>query len=200
MIVSPISTSRVASFVGGDTGSWLVDRTDCLCGEALPPAARVAVFATQVDLLELTTSAWVLSGTTSNDRYVVRAEKSALGAKQEGLGRSPSTRAALIPIRKNAEWWLLAQDERRHILEEQSNHIKVGMKYLPAIARRLHHCRDMNVSAPFDFLTWFEYAPEHTNAFDDLLAALRSSPEWLYVDREVDVRLVRDGGQRSDVA
>jgi hypothetical protein len=159
----------------------------------------VAVFASQVDLSQPTTSAWVLSGTTSNDRYLGLAEKSALGAKQEGLGRIPSTRAALIPIRKNAAWWLLAQDERRHILEEQSNHIRVGMKYLPAIARRLHHCRDMSASAPFDFLTWFEYAPEHTSAFDDLLATLRSSPEWLYVEREVDIRLVRDDGLQAGV-
>ncbi|MGL4512526.1 MAG: hypothetical protein ACRCT8_05495 [Lacipirellulaceae bacterium] len=44
---------------------------------------------------------------------------------------------------------------------------------------------------PFDFLTLFDYAPGDTAAFDDLVAALRASPEWGYVDREVDLRLVR---------
>src|SRR6516165_1923539 len=44
---------------------------------------------------------------------------------------------------------------------------------------------------PFDFLTWFEYAPEHVNAFEELVRRLRSTPEWHYVEREVDVRLSR---------
>jgi len=47
---------------------------------------------------------------------------------------------------------------------------------------------------PFDFLTWFEFTPEHEAAFDALLARLRASEEWDYVEREVDVRLVRIGG------
>lgn len=66
------------------------------------------------------------------------------------------------------------------------------MKYLPAIARRLHHCRDLGEPQPFDFLTWFEFASEAAPAFDDLLAALRSTPEWTYVDWEVDIRLLRE--------
>ena len=63
------------------------------------------------------------------------------------------------------------------------------MKYLPAIARQLHHCRDLG--EPFDFLTWFEYAPQHTEAFEELVNELRATEEWQYVDREIDVRLVR---------
>jgi hypothetical protein len=53
-------------------------------------------------------------------------------------------------------------------------------------------CRDVSEHEPFDFVTWFEYAPGDAAAFDDLLAELRVSEEWRYVDREVDVRLVRD--------
>ena len=59
------------------------------------------------------------------------------------------------------------------------------------MARRLHHCRDLGTAEPFDFLTWFDYAPEHEPAFDELLKTLRNSPEWAYVDREVDIRLER---------
>jgi hypothetical protein len=40
------------------------------------------------------------------------------------------------------------------------------MEYLPAVARRLHHSRELG--EPFDFLTWFEYAPEHADAFEEL--------------------------------
>ncbi len=106
------------------------------------------------------------------------------------LGRPEATRAALIPIRKADAWWSLAQDERRTIFEERSGHIAKSLRYLPAIARRLHHARDLG--EPFDFLTWFEYAPDHADAFDGLLAELRASEEWRYVEREVDIRLVRN--------
>ena len=95
----------------------------------------------------------------------------------------------MIPISKNDEWWSLTQDERRQAFEETSGHIRIGMDYLPAIARRLHHCRDLGRPEPFDFLTWFEFAPADAPAFDTLLARLRSTPEWRYVSREAEIRL-----------
>lgn len=89
-----------------------------------------------------------------------------LRARQEGLDRRQATHAALIPIKKSAAWWDLAQDDRRAIFEETSQHTAIGMEYLPAIARRLHHSRDLG--EPFDFLTWFEFAPADEPAFDRL--------------------------------
>ncbi len=130
-----------------------------------------------------------MRGTTSNTRYTNCAEVDALAAKQEGLGRPQATCAALIPIRKSEAWWALAQDERRAIVEERSHHIAIGLEYLPAVARRLHHSRELG--EPFDFLTWFEYAPADAAAFDDLVRRLRASEEWHYVEREVDIRLTR---------
>jgi hypothetical protein len=72
---------------------------------------------------------------------------------------------------------------------EDSHHIAVGLEYLPGVARRLPHSRDLN--EPFAFLTWFEYAPEYSAAFEELVLRLRDTKEWKYVDREVDIRLVR---------
>jgi hypothetical protein len=152
----------------------------------------LSVFADPGDALRQP-AAWTLRGITSNERYVMRSEKTQLVGRQEGLGRSAATLAALIPIRKTAAWWALTQDERREVFEAQSAHIAIGLRYLPAIARRLHHCRDLGPDEPFDFLTWFEYAPQDEAAFERLLDALRESPEWRYVDREIDIRLVRDG-------
>ena len=83
----------------------------------------------------------------------------------------------------------MAQDERRAIFEERSRHIAIGLDYLPGVARRLHHSRELG--EPFDFLTWFEYAPEHSDAFEEMVHRLRQTEEWKYVDREVDVRLSR---------
>lgn len=184
------NTARLFHFVAGAAGPWQIEDARWVCGDPLPAATHISVLP---DTPGFHTSAavWSLRGITSNERYVTSAEKSALAAVQEGLGRAQATRAALIPIRKNAAWWALPQDERRQILEDQSHHIAIGLQYLPAIARRLHHCRDLGGSEPFDFITWFEYAPEHGSAFDELVAALRASVEWQYVEREADFRLIR---------
>jgi chlorite dismutase len=182
-------TTRLFSFIGGESGPWAVRRQLAVVGDPLPPVRRVEVVAGD---RALSHCSWLLRGITSNERYVERAERDQLVAKQENVGRTEATYAALIPIRKSAAWWSLTQDQRRMVFEEQSHHIRVGLKYLPAVARRLHHCRDISDSEPFDFLTWFEYAPGYEQAFDDLVSELRASPEWSYVEREVDIRLVRD--------
>ena len=192
MTTTPSST-RLFNFIAGRTGPWIVERNICICGDPLPWAPRLAVVADAADGSQ-DQGAWQLRGITSNERYVTRSEKIALLAKQGGLGRAQATHAALIPIRKNAAWWALTQDERRAIIEEQSQHIAIGLKYLPAIARRLHHCLDLGGAEPFDFVTWFEFAPADTGAFNELLAALRASPEWQYVEREVDIRLKQASG------
>ncbi|ARN22856.1 chlorite dismutase family protein [Piscinibacter gummiphilus] len=180
------TSPRHFHFNGSLTGPWRVTRQVALRGDPLPAAPCLVV-----GTADQRPGVWHLQGITSNERYVTRAERTELVARQEGLGRVASTRAALIPIRKTAAWWALTQDERRDVLEGQSRHIAIGLRYLPAIARRLHHCRDLGPDEPFDFLTWFEYGPDDEPAFDDLLAALRASPEWTYVDREVDLRLAR---------
>lgn len=188
-MIIPAAPPRLFSFIGGPSGAWRVVGMHAVAGEPLPSASRLSVVAGGPGDAPGT---WQLRGITSNERYVERSEKVQLVSRQEGLGRAPSTRAALIPIRKTPAWWALTQDERRAVFEAQSEHIGIGLRYLPAIARRLHHCRDLGPDEPFDFLTWFEFAPSDEPAFDDLLAALRAKPEWAYVDREIDIRLTRD--------
>jgi chlorite dismutase len=181
---------RLYSFVGGENGSWSVVEAKAIVGEPLPAVTRVDI----VQGIPAPTSqapTWVLRGVTSNERYVTRDEKSQLVSRQASLGRTEATLSALIPIRKSAEWWALTQDERRAIIEDRSRHIQTGLKYLPAIARRLHHCRDLSENEPFDFLTLFDYAKADAAAFDDLLEELRATEEWKFVEREVDIRLVR---------
>ena len=177
------------TFAAGSTGPWRIDRLTAVAGAALPSAARLAVYEGARGMTA-EAAVWSLRGTTSNTRYTNRSEVAALAARQEGLGRATARKAALIPIRKTEAWWALAQDERRAIFEEQSRHIAIGLEYLPAIARRLHHSREL--AEPFDFLTWFEYAPEHADYFERLVDRLRASEEWRYVEREVDIRLTRD--------
>ncbi|MDZ4843478.1 MAG: chlorite dismutase family protein [Hyphomicrobium aestuarii] len=157
-------------------------------GDGLPPAAWVDVSPAGAEP-EAGGTAWTLAGLMSNVRYATRTEVTALRERQEPLGRTDARCAALIPIRKSPAWWALAQDERRAIFEEASHHTAIGMDYLPAIARQLFHSRD--IAEPFDFLTWFEFAPEHAAAFEELVGNLRATAEWTYVEREIDIRLER---------
>jgi len=177
-------------FEAGDHGNWAIERVLPVAGPTLETATHLKVSEAPAGKTGTSNGAlWRLTGVVSNIRYAEAGEATELRSVSPGLSRPEARKAALIPIRKSAAWWALAQDERRTIFEEQSRHIGRSMKYLPAIARRLHHARDLG--EPFDFLTWFEFAPEHEPAFETLLAELRGSPEWAYVEREVDVRLTR---------
>jgi hypothetical protein len=148
----------LVAFAGGGSGLWRIDAMTGVSGEPLPAAARLAVAEGAAAGHPDDGAAWVLRGVTSNERYVTRPEHDELTARQQPLGRPGSTRAALIPIKKSDAWWELPQDERRRIFEERSRHVASGLEYLPAVARRLHHGRDLGEA--FDFLTWFEFAPE----------------------------------------
>jgi chlorite dismutase len=185
-------STRLFSFIGGDTGPWRVATLEAINGEPLPEARRLSIVSGP-EVPVNPHAAWVLRGITSNERYVVREDdRGQLVAKQLALGRTEATCAALIPIRKSAAWWALTQEQRQNVFEQQSNHAKIGLQYFPALARRLHHCRDLSEHEPFDFLTWFEYAPDDEAAFNKLLAELRATAEWKYVEREADIRLVRE--------
>ncbi len=179
----------LVTFCGADIGPWRIVSATTVCGEPLSPAPRLWIGEGR-DTPALPDARWSLRATTSNARYTAASELSAMQSKQEGLGRPGATRAALIPISKSPTWWGMAQDARRAIFEETSHHIAIGLDYLPAVARRLHHGRDLG--EPFDFLTSFEYAPEPEPAFDEMVARLRATPEWTYVTREIDIRLARD--------
>jgi hypothetical protein len=178
----------VTSFVGGDEGSWAVARIAAVTGRSLPYAPRVAVVEAGGRMPS--DPAWVLRGVAGRQRYTIHEEHEILVRRQPPLGLPTATRAALIPITKSPAWWRLSREEQRAIFEERSHHIAVGMEYLPAVARRLHHVRDLDES--FDFVTWFEFAPEHEAAFAELVRRLHRTDEWSYVVREVDIRLHLD--------
>ncbi len=180
-------SNTIFDFIGGNTGEWKVRQMQVLKGAALETVNYLK--RNPGSLEQSKEGIWTLKGIVSNLRYTEKAEKEKLIAIQEDLGRPLATYAAFIPLRKSADWWNLAQDERRKIMEESSKHTQTGLKYLPAIARKLFHSRD--IGEAFDFLTWFEYAPSDEDAFEELLFVLRKTEEWNYIEREVDIRLVK---------
>lgn len=184
---SGAAVSRV-TFIGGNSGSWAVERIEAIRGLTLPPVVALEKIEGG-EFIGGDAGAWALRGVRSNERYLQSQEKAELTRVQAGLGRPECDCAALIPMSKSKAWWDLPQDERRAILEERSHHISIGSRYLPAIARRLFHGRDLG--AEFDFLTWFEFAERDRGAFDGLVGTLRRTEEWQFVEREVDLRLKR---------
>src|SRR3954466_3177907 len=156
-------------FRGGQSGAWRVTRLAAGKGESLAPTPSLS--GTPSDSIAPPIlprhTGWRLAGTASHVRYVERAEKEQLSAVQAGLGRPEAKLAALIPIRKSAAWWELTQEERRKIFEDKSHHIASSLRFLPAIARQLYHCRELG--GAFDFLTWFEYRLAHESLFEEVV-------------------------------
>jgi chlorite dismutase len=179
--------NTIFDFIGDAAGEWTVTSMTTLKGNPITSVSHLKKVPS--NLVQSETGIWTLKGIVSHLRYTEKEDKDKLVAVQEDLGRPQATLAAFIPIRKSEAWWNLAQDERRKIMENKSQHTQTGMKYLPAIARKLFHSRD--IGEPFDFLTWFEYAPTDADSFEELLAALRKTEEWNYVEREIDIRLVK---------
>jgi hypothetical protein len=180
---------RATTFIGGNEGEWAVVSQRALLGPPVDAVSRVAMLSGSIPAQG--SAAWIFRGVATNDRYTTRNEKTSLLEKQAPIGRPEATRAALILLKKTPGWWAMTQDERRDILEEQSHHITIGLRYLPAVARRLLHCRDLESEAPFDFLGFLDFAPDDEPAFEGMLGQLRSTKEWSFMEREIDIRLIK---------
>jgi hypothetical protein len=74
-------STRLFSFIGGDTGLWRVSEMEVIVGEPLPAARRLAI-ASGSEVPCDPHAAWALRGITSNERYVVGKERSELVARQ----------------------------------------------------------------------------------------------------------------------
>jgi hypothetical protein len=102
----------LVTFVGGQTGPWVVERLDTVAGEPLDGASRLEVAEGPASSLVGGEPAWALRDVASNERYVSGVEQH--GAVEEaGVAWSSS---ALIPITKSDVWWELPQAERRRTL------------------------------------------------------------------------------------
>jgi len=100
-------TTRSFTFAAAGTGGWTVRAQTTVAGQDL---ARQIALRVVPGFETPPGSIWTLRGITSNVRYVEQVEEAALAAKQEGLAGLGSTYAALMPIRKSADWWELTQD------------------------------------------------------------------------------------------
>ena len=82
------------------TRKWTVEDIRQVTGVALESVQAVSVAEGASWDAASSAAVWTLRGVVSNERYVNPAEREALEAVQEPLGRTSSKRAVLIPVGK----------------------------------------------------------------------------------------------------
>lgn len=139
-----------------------------------------------------------LRGVVQHLHYTSRSEQAGLKAiSRPELAASAETTAVLIPIGKSTAWWAMSQDERQVLFQKtvrHEGHFGIGQRYADRIFRRLYHTRYVDPSAPYDFLTYFEFHESDAPEFRKMLTELRDvkkNPEWLFVDFEYEVWMTK---------
>lgn len=70
----------------------------------------------------------------------------------------------VVPVRKDADWWLMPQDARTTLMKE---HTDATVLYLKTVKRKLYHSSGLD---DLDFITYFETAK--LDDFNNLVTAL----------------------------
>lgn len=111
----------------------------------------------------------VLNGITKPANYVPRFSDELKAGLKVPLEPGAKPYAIVIPIRKDAEWWLLDQQARTMLMQE---HTQASLPYLKTVKRKLYHSSGLD---DFDFITYFETA--RLDDFNNLIIALESVKE-----------------------
>lgn len=75
-----------------------------------------------------------------------------------------NTYVIVVPIRKDAEWWITGQDSRTNMMKE---HTDATVAYLKTVKRKLYHSSGLD---DWDFITYFETS--HLDDFNNLVTGL----------------------------
>lgn len=115
-----------------------------------------------------------LVGMTKALNYVTKEKSPSLNAGLTSATYTdvPPRYAFMIPVKKNAQWWNLSDEQR---LKEIETHTLPTLKNLVNVKRKLYHSTGLDDT---DFITYFEAAD--LGAFNELMLALAKVPENLY--------------------
>lgn len=109
------------------------------------------------------------NGMTKKANYVPHFPDETKAALKAPSDPGPKTYAVVIPIRKDAAWWLLNQEMRTRLMKE---HTDAAIPYLKTVKRKLYHSNGLD---DFDFITYFE--TENLADFNSLILALQQVKE-----------------------
>ncbi|MGH7230891.1 MAG: chlorite dismutase family protein [Nitrospiraceae bacterium] len=110
------------------------------------------------------TNTTTLNGITQKVNYVPGFPEELKAALKAPTETGPKPYAIVIPIRKDAEWWLLDQATRTNLMKE---HTEASLPYLKTVKRKLYHSSGLD---DLDFITYFETAK--LDGFHNLVLAL----------------------------
>lgn len=115
-----------------------------------------------------------LVGMTKALDYITKDKSPNLNAGLTGATYSDATPryAFVIPVKKNADWWNLTDEQR---LKEMETHTLPTLANLVNVKRKLYHSTGLDDT---DFITYFETAD--LGAFNNLMLALAKVPENKY--------------------
>lgn len=115
-----------------------------------------------------------LVGITKALNYITKDKSPGLNAGLTSASYSGDAPryAFMIPVKKNADWWNLTDEER---LKEMETHTVPTLGNLVNVKRKLYHSTGLDDT---DFITYFE--TNDLGAFNNLLLALAKVPENKY--------------------
>ena len=89
--------------------------------------------------------------------------------KTTALDPGPKPYVIVVPVRKDAEWWITGQDGRSAMMKE---HTEATVAYLKTVKRKLYHASGLD---DLDFITYFETAK--LDDFNNLIIGLERVKE-----------------------
>ncbi|WP_455389758.1 chlorite dismutase family protein [Petrachloros mirabilis] len=119
--------------------------------------------------------AGMLNGLTKKANYVPGFSDEMKAGLKVKSDPGPKPYAIVIPIRKSADWWALAQDKRMAMMKE---HTEAAMSYQKTVKRKLYHSTGLD---DLDFITYFETS--NLEDFHSLILAMEGVKEFQYTRR-----------------
>jgi chlorite dismutase len=109
------------------------------------------------------------NGITKAPNYVPSLPDDLKTALKTPPDPGPKPYAIVVPIRKDAEWWITGQDGRNAMMKE---HTEATVAYLKTVKRKLYHASGLD---DLDFITYFETAK--LDDFNNLIIGLERVKE-----------------------
>jgi chlorite dismutase len=116
------------------------------------------------------TGSTVFSGLTKKANYVPGMPDNLKAELKIPSEPGPNPYVIVIPIRKDADWWSLPQEERAAMMQE---HTEAALPYSKTVKRKLYHATGLG---DLDFITYFETS--RLEDFQSLILALEKVKEF----------------------
>jgi chlorite dismutase len=118
------------------------------------------------------TGSTVFSGLTKKPNYVPGMPDNLRAELKIPSEPGPNPYVIVIPIRKDADWWSLPQEQRAAMMQE---HTEAALPYSKTVKRKLYHATGLD---DLDFITYFETS--RLEDFQSLILALEKVKEFRY--------------------